>query len=79
VVVDPDKSRLAKLDLAIIVYYRVWPFWFIQKRSLFYFSARPTDDFNGTIFDRQPATQIEKEIDRFEATHPRSEWDPPQQ
>lgn len=54
-----------EMDLAVVVYFRPWPFNFIRKRRIFRFVAHQGRD--GLIFHRQMFTdEIEREIDDIE-------------
>lgn len=56
-------------DLAIVAYYRPWPFTFIHSRRFFRFVSRNTTKDNVT-WDRQPSLPIEKDFDEFLDTYP---------
>jgi len=59
---------LGRADLAIVVYYRAWPFTFYRDRRLFRFLSRIQND--GTvIWEKQPAAVLEPDYDRFIAAH----------
>jgi hypothetical protein len=59
---------LAKADLAIVVYYRVWPFTFYRDHRLFRFVAN-TQKNGEVIWEKQPAESLETDYDRFIANH----------
>ena len=56
---------LKSADLAIAVYYRVWPFTFYRTHRLFRFVARIGR--NGeVVWDKQPTTEeLDKDFERF--------------
>jgi len=56
--------QLMKADLAIVVYYRFWPFTFYRSRRLFRFVARPGRQ-NEIIWEKQPSGVIEPDFDKF--------------
>jgi hypothetical protein len=59
---------LARADLAIVVYYRAWPFKFYRDHRLFRFLSRIQND--GTvIWEKQPAAVLEPDYDRYIAAH----------
>lgn len=59
---------LARADLAIVVYYRAWPFTFHRDHRLFRFLSRIQND--GTvIWEKQPAAVLEPDYDRYIAAH----------
>lgn len=59
---------LARADLAIVVYYRAWPFTFYRDHRLFRFLSRIQND--GTvIWEKQPAAVLEPDYDRYIAAH----------
>jgi len=60
----PFFLNLKYADLAIVAYYRAWPFTFYRTHTLFRFVARIGK--NGeVIWDREPADAIEKDYDMF--------------
>lgn len=59
---------LTRADLAIVVYYRAWPFTFYRDHRLFRFLSRIQND--GTVvWEKQPAAVLEPDYDRFIAAH----------
>jgi hypothetical protein len=58
-------SNLVSIDLAIVVYYRPWPFTFLRFHKLFRFVGRPTSDLKGTIYDRQPSAPLENDFNEL--------------
>jgi hypothetical protein len=61
----PYMLNLRYADLAIVVYYRVWPFTFYRTHRLFRFVARIGK--NGeVVWDKQPSTEaLEQDYDNF--------------
>ena len=51
-------------DLAIVVYYRAWPFTFYRPHKLFRFVAS-FGEGNKIIWEKQPAAIIEPGYDKF--------------
>ncbi len=72
----PDILNLKNADLAIAIYYRVWPFTFYRTHRLFRFVARIGR--NGeVIWDKQPSTEVlEQDYNQF--INERSGTFPPQ-
>lgn len=52
----PFRLALKKADLAIVVYYRVWPLTFYRDHKLFRFVARVGQD-GAVVWDKQPCTR----------------------
>ena len=65
----PFMLPLRQADLAIVVYYRPWPFTLIRRHRLFRFVARIGG--NGTVdWDKQPTTEeMERDYDSFVKQH----------
>jgi hypothetical protein len=61
--------KFSHIDLALVVYYRPWPLTMFRSRKLFRFVGRPTPDLKGTIYDKQPAGDMEKDFDSLIAPH----------
>lgn len=60
----PFFLALKSADLAIVVYYRTWPFTFYRTHKLFRFVARIGS--NGeVVWDKQPADALEADYDEF--------------
>lgn len=57
-------GTLESIDLAIVVYYRPWPFTFLRSRKMFRFVERGSG--SQIFWDKQPSTPMEREFDEFE-------------
>jgi hypothetical protein len=64
----PFFLSLRNADLAIVVYYRVWPFTFIRTHRLFRFVARIGKQ-GEVVWDKQPADVLEPEFDKWIEEH----------
>jgi hypothetical protein len=53
-----DHSRLSENDIALVVYYRPWPFTLFQSYKLFRFAGHPSSDLNYTIYEQQPSSDL---------------------
>ncbi len=61
----PFKLDLKSADLAIVVYYRTWPFTFYRPHRLFRFVAR-VGRAGEVAWDKQPTTEpLEQDYDKF--------------
>jgi hypothetical protein len=59
---------LNRADLAIVVYYRAWPFTFYRDHRLFRFVAK-MGKRNEVVWEKQPAAILEPDFDGFIKTH----------
>jgi hypothetical protein len=57
-------------DIAIIVYYRPWPFTFLRSHRLYRFVARMNPQGQITSWDKQPAAQLEPDFEHWLKEHP---------
>jgi len=65
----PFMLPLRQADLAIVVYYRPWPFTLIRRHRLFRFVARISGSGN-VVWDKQPTPeQMETDYDAFIQAH----------
>ena len=55
---------IRQADIAIVVYYRPWPFFMLQRRTLFRFVARNGENRQVT-WEKQPAADIERDFDKY--------------
>jgi hypothetical protein len=55
---------LNRADLAIVVYYRAWPFTFYRGHRLFRFVAKIAKH-NEVVWEKQPAAILEPDFDEF--------------
>jgi len=62
------QPRLTEGDLAIVVYYRVWPFTFYRDRRLFRFAAR-FGEHGEITWEKQPAAIMEADFEKWLVTH----------
>ena len=59
---------IAQADLAIVAYYRVWPFTFYRAHRLFRFVAGIGKN-NEIVWEKQPSEVLEVDYDRWIETH----------
>jgi hypothetical protein len=59
---------LAHADLAIVVYYKMWPFTFYQDHRLFRFVARFSKE-GEVVWEKQPAAALEPAFGHYIAQH----------
>jgi hypothetical protein len=65
----PFMLPLKQADLAIVVYYRPWPFTIIRKHRLFRFVARISSN-GDVVWDKQPTPEeMEADYDAFIQAH----------
>ena len=57
--------RFTKADLAIVVYYRPYPFTFLRSHKLFRFVARVGNNGNVVAWDKQPSAILEPDFEKF--------------
>jgi hypothetical protein len=60
--------KLAKADLAIVAYYRIWPFTFYRGHRLFRFVAH-VGSHGEVTWEKQPAAVLEPDFDNWLAIH----------
>lgn len=65
--VEPT-PRFTHIDIAVVVYYRPWPFTMFRSHKLFRFVGRPGPNFNSTIWDRQPSDELASDFNKTEKT-----------
>lgn len=56
---------LKQADIAIVTYFRPWPFTFLRCHRLFRFVARFGDDGKFVAWDAEPSIELEPDFDRF--------------
>jgi hypothetical protein len=61
-----SNPRFTLVDLAIVVYYRPWPFTMFRMHKLIRFAARPGPNGSTPAWDQLPASALEKD---FEKSH----------
>jgi len=59
---------IAQADLAIVAYYRVWPFTFYRDHRLFRFVANIGKN-NEIVWEKQPSNILEADYDKWIETH----------
>jgi hypothetical protein len=63
--IQPEINRA---DLAIVMYYRAWPFTFYRGHRLFRFVAA-IENGNAIAWEKQPSAVLEGDFDRWIADH----------
>jgi len=66
--VDINGEGFTRIDLAIVVYYRPWPFTMFRTHKLIRFSARPGLDKRAAVWDRHPVGELEADFDKWLTT-----------
>jgi hypothetical protein len=64
----PFALKIKNADLAIVAYYRPWPFTFLRNHRLFRFVANVSRDGEVT-WEKQPAAALEKDFDNYIQQH----------
>jgi hypothetical protein len=59
---------ITQADLAMVVYYRPWPFTFLRRHKLLRLVARIGEQ-GDIIWERQPAAPLEKDFDAYIQAH----------
>jgi hypothetical protein len=65
-----DHLRLAHDDLALVIYYRPWPFTTFQRYKLIRFVGQTAPGLNYMIYEEQPSGDLEKDFENSGFAHP---------
>ena len=65
-----DHLRLIHNDLALVIYYRPWPFTRFQCYKLIRFVGKAAPGLKYTIYEEQPSGDLEKDFESSGFAHP---------
>jgi hypothetical protein len=62
--------KFVHIDLAVVIYYRPWPFVMFRAHKLLRFVGSPGADLHSTIWDKQPSSDMERDFENWLTLNP---------